>query len=254
MIVLFDYDSLIYKAYWKIVSIPKMKSWIRKGKSRQWMEEEIKNLIVNRLHQMANNIFLEIEETGIEISEIRYYITACNQSFRKQICPQYKAQRKPNKWVNMVRSYLIEIDFAERSDYFEADDLIKDQTKLLKENEYIILSIDKDLKQIPGLHFDFYTESHELINGQISKISRGLEVITIQEANLFFWSQMLIGDKSDNITGIKGIGKVKANKALDGNLNIEETVIEFYKNQHGEDWELEFNKNFQLLSLGSRII
>lgn len=254
MVVLFDYDSMVYKAFWKIVSIAKIKSWIRRKKSREWMENEIKNLIINRLHNMANNIFLEIEETGIEIGEIRYFLTDCKKSFRKSLDVEYKANRKPNKWVNMVRRYLIEIEFSETSEYFEADDLIKDAALTLKENEFIILSVDKDLKQIAGLHFDYFGEKVELKNGQISKVSRGLEVITKQEANLYFWTQMLVGDTSDNIKGIKGIGPVKAKKALKDNENIEETVIEFYKNQHGEDWEIFFNKNYQLLKLGSRIL
>jgi hypothetical protein len=58
----------------------------------------------------------------------------------------------------------------------------------------IICSIDKDLRTIPGKHYN-------LDSGVVDEVTR-------HDAWHNFWSQVLTGDSTDNIEGLKGCGKV----------------------------------------------
>lgn len=92
----------------------------------------------------------------------------------------------------------------------EADDLVCYWDNELEE-ETIICSPDKDvLKQIPGKHYNYrWTEK-----------SRGSWVTTSeQDAEKFLWQQVLMGDSTDGIPGLPGIGEKKALKILD-NIDI----------------------------------
>lgn len=84
----------------------------------------------------------------------------------------------------------------------EADDEVvsKAYACLKEETPYVIVGIDKDLKQAPGLHYNFVKEEGEFI----SKL----------EADTFIFYQLLVGDSADSIGGIHGIGPVKASKIM----------------------------------------
>ena len=88
----------------------------------------------------------------------------------------------------------------------EADDIVS-----ALQNEYTyIYSKDKDLKQVPGFHYDF--EKNEIYE------------ITNKDAIYNLSMQLLMGDSTDNISGFPGIGEVGAKKFLsevvDSNGNI----------------------------------
>lgn len=250
--ILYDFDSMIYKAVYKITDIQTIKKWFYEGKSKEWMRSEIVELSINRLCNMSDAIFTLIENTGIEVGPVEYYITACKNSARKKIYPEYKTNRKPNKWVNKVRAYLLDKNFAVTSDEWEADDLIYDRAIELKD-QCVILSIDKDLKQIPGVHFNYYKPIKKDENGnKIDTDVVGLSVVSEKEANYSFWLSMLVGDSGDNIKGCKGIGKVKGEKLLNDSLDYEKTVKEAYKKVNPELWEIEYQLNYQLLKLGKK--
>ena len=63
-------------------------------------------------------------------------------------------------------------------DEYEADDLIYYNAELMDINDYIICSIDKDLKQIEGLHFDYYQLKRYDENGEIFKVRKGFKTMT----------------------------------------------------------------------------
>jgi 5'-3' exonuclease len=72
----------------------------------------------------------------------------------------------------------------------------------------VIVSIDKDFKQVPGLLYnptkDEWTEVSE------------------EEGLLFFYTQLLTGDRVDNIQGVNKIGPKTAEKILEGASTKEE--------------------------------
>lgn len=223
-VVLFDADSLIYQAIYKVVTFGEIRELLQNGESRFAIEEKILALGFERFEKIAFDIFNEIEERE-QIEEVKYFFTTCKKNFRYAIDSEYKANRKGkgNKWVNKLRAYLLDyLDNSFASDEYEADDLIYFNTQLLDINDYIVCSIDKDLKQIEGLHFDYYqvkikdSFDNYIFNeyGKEIKMRKGfVEVSKLDAENLIF-EMMLTGDVSDNIKGIYGIGKKKAEKLL----------------------------------------
>jgi 5'-3' exonuclease len=255
-VILFDADSLIYQAIYKVVTFGEIRALLQKGESRYAIELEILQRGYDRFEKMYFDIHNEIEET-VQVSETKYFFTDCKKNFRKEIDPNYKANRKRNKWVSDLRKYLIDYlpnSFA--SDEFEADDLIYYNSQLYDVNDYIICSIDKDLKQIEGLHFDYYQMKLKDENGEYIIDEFGKEVkkrkgfiqISKEQAENLVFEMMLTGDVSDNIKGIYGIGKVKATKLL---LNRSKwgkfrVLCEEYKKE-SDDWKTRIKINAQLL-------
>ena len=80
-------------------------------------------------------------------------------------------------------------------------------------------SIDKDLLQLPGRHYNFVKD--EWIN------------VSLHDAERKVWELMLIGDVSDNIRGIQGVGPVNAKRILDqsGSEGWRETVYNLYNDE-----------------------
>jgi 5'-3' exonuclease len=98
-----------------------------------------------------------------------------------------------------VREFLVTQHKAQICDGFEADDEMGVQQD--KETmSTVICSIDKDLLQIPGRHYNFVRKEHKVVDRD-----QGLKHLYLQS---------LIGDRSDNIIGVAGIGPVKAEQAL----------------------------------------
>ncbi len=147
----------------------------------------------------------------------------------------YKGNRDPStrpRYYKQLRDYLVEFWGAKVIDGREADDAMGES----QTDETIICSIDKDLKMIPGKHYNF-------VKGEITEVSE-------TEAIYNFFRQMLIGDRSDNIPGIDGIGEKKSEKLLSGKSPKEqlEIVQGLYKKQYGEEqWSEIFDEIATLL-------
>lgn len=105
------------------------------------------------------------------------------------------------------------------SEWGEADDLIACAAHSSASHEdYVVVSIDKDLNMIPGNHYNPVKKQSYYIN-QL-------------EAYLCFFNQLLTGDKTDDIPGIHGLGPVKATKILKGCSSPDEAferVLDTYK-------------------------
>ena len=87
-------------------------------------------------------------------------------------------------------------------------------------NRDIIAGVDKDLKQIPGYHWDYSKDFCYYVSGDM--------------ANQFFFHQLLTGDVADAIPGIKGIGPRRAENLLKNGSNPEEwwdIVLSTYTNK-----------------------
>jgi len=152
-------------------------------------------------------------------SEYRVFLSG-SENFRKLICPSYKANRIQEKprYLDSVHDFLFKEWNAEVSAGCEADDRIGIAAK----GDFIIASIDKDFKQIPGRHYNFVKDVHFEVNEQ--------------DATRFFYSQMLAGDRSDNVSGIPGIGEVKSTRALQGlsPQEMDACVRDYYERTYGD--------------------
>lgn len=149
------------------------------------------------------------------------------ENFRKQINPEYKAHRKDipaPKWLQDCREYLVVEWKSKVSDGIEADDELGiQQTK-----ETVICSLDKDLLQVPGFHYQWPIYNREGM----------FHTITELEGLKHFYKQMLIGDVSDNVRGVDKIGKVKAAKiidVLDNEYDMYQAVCQLYKDHERFD-------------------
>lgn len=127
------------------------------------------------------------------------YLTG-SDNFRKKIYPEYKANRKDKprpKWLQACREFLVTSWNATVCDGIEADDAMG----INQTSDTIICSLDKDMLQVPGNHYNWVRDETTFITPD-----KGLHN---------FWMQMIVGDVADNITGIRGLGPVKAAKILD---------------------------------------
>jgi hypothetical protein len=92
------------------------------------------------------------------------------------------------------------------SDYEEADDMMGYmQYAIWKDDPYgsVIVSIDKDMDMIPGLHYNFMPGKERLY------------FVDDRMADTYFWFQLVTGDSTDNIQGVKGAGPAKAAAIFD---------------------------------------
>jgi 5'-3' exonuclease len=144
------------------------------------------------------------------------FLTGTN-NFRKEkaVTAPYKGNRKSEKPVHytLLRDYLQLSWGAYMTDGIEADDMLAIRATELGEDS-VIVTLDKDLDQVVGWHYNFAKKNKYFI--------------TKDEGLLNFYKQFLVGDRTDNIIGVKGIGDKKAHKLLEGQSEPEmwKTVVE----------------------------
>lgn len=261
MILLIDFDSILYTSVYKIVGIGAMRDAIEKyGKenAKQWLMEEVYNEGINRceneLLKIQNYIDSQIFQdiTGVEL-----FITTCKNPFRKVLNPNYKSSRKPNNYVWMLRGHY-QMNGAFFSDTHEADDLIADRAKELGKDNCIVISIDKDLKQIGGYYWSYYKvrsfdmHGEPVLNEYGSQEreykQKNIDYITDDEAERIFWLSMLTGDSGDDIKGLHRVGPKTAEKILSQTkVNWFKTAREYIARGQKEDFKI----NYRLLKLGA---
>jgi len=139
-------------------------------------------------------------------SNYRMFVSDSRGNFRNKLFPLYKANRTAPKPVHYqhITNVLLDKLGAEVTFGEEADDALGILSSAYSDS--IIVSIDKDLLQVPGLHYNWRTSKYTHI--------------TEAEGRHRFWSQVLTGDTTDNITSrvglsCPGVGAVKAAKILE---------------------------------------
>lgn len=125
-------------------------------------------------------------------------------SFRREWWPDYKAQRrdKPRpRHLSAVMAYIKTMPNVVYHNSWEADDVIGFLHTMPHGQETIVVTVDKDLDQLPGLHCNPDKEIRY--------------VVSEDDADLYRWLQILTGDPTDNYPGIPRVGPVKAHKILE---------------------------------------
>ena len=153
--------------------------------------------VVEKLNDIMESI---LDATEVPC-EYQGYLTGTD-NFRHELSDIYKAQRPKDKplYYKFARQYLIDNWGAIVVDGQEADDAIAIEATRLGFDNVIIVSIDKDFKQLPCLIYNYQKNTwHQSDEWQ---------------ASVNFYTQILVGDASDNIKGVVGIGPVKAAKLL----------------------------------------
>ena len=184
------------------------------------------------LHSTKLYVNQIIEDSGC--TEYNIYLTP-KTTFRNNVRDDYKANRKDKPkpvHIKAIRDYLINTYKAKVVQDIEADDALG-----LSQNPYtIIASIDKDLLMCEGKHYNF--------------VKKDFTNVTKEEGTRFFYQQMITGDTSDNILGIRGLGKVKASKLLKDTArkDWDNMIIDLYIKEFGyEEGRNRCVQNSQLL-------
>ena len=152
-------------------------------------------------------------------------ITMCftdKVNFRYSVLPTYKYNRagqdKPELY-NTLQSYVRKNYDCKSKPGLEADDVMGIMSTLDPGN-CCIATIDKDLLQIPGLHYNW-------------NWGRSFECF-VEDCDRYFYQQILTGDPGDGYKGIPGIGVVTAQKLLESfdHDNIWSEIVKAYES-HG---------------------
>ena len=189
-VAVIDADILLYKA---CRSAEEEVDW----GNDQWLLwsdlDTVKHIIDDQVDMLVND--MNADRTILCFSD--------KENFRKHINPEYKANRKGGRkpiCFKAALEYCKEQYPYRQFTNLEADDVIGIIATTENDNEYVIVSEDKDLLTIPGYHWNPKTKE--------------VYYIDIEEADFNFYYQTLVGDAVDNYKGCPNVGKVKATKLL----------------------------------------
>lgn len=161
-----------------------------------------------------------VKKADDEIKDYKLFLTG-KGNFRSSLATTapYKGNREVEKpeHLDTVRQHLLDFHPSLLSAGEEADDRIAIEATQ-RGDACVICSIDKDFDQVPGKHYNFVKDIRY--------------TVTPWEGLVFFYSQILSGDRVDNIIGIKGIGPAKAKKALEEcktELELFKRCVEMYE-------------------------
>ena len=151
-------------------------------------------------------------ELGSFDDELILFFTSPN-NFRKKILPEYKGHRqrkKPCGFKRVINNLKLEYKVILK-DTLEADDTLGMYATKFPGN--IIVSPDKDMRQIPGRLYDF----KETVD------------ITPEDGARWHLIQTLAGDNTDGYAGVPGIGVKKAEKIFGEKGYTWKAVVETFE-------------------------
>jgi 5'-3' exonuclease len=194
MTILVDGDILVYRAAFYAESNAEDTDDL----------EEVFELASEKIEELMSYIANEIAWDP-ETASVNVYLTG-RSNFRYEIAKRapYKGNRKSEKPIafQYCRDYLVEHYAASISEGQEADDDIAIAAATLGYDNVTIASIDKDFLQVPCQIFNFN-------KGEFARP-------TEHEGLMYFYEQILSGDRADNIVGLWRVGPKKAQKILKG--------------------------------------
>lgn len=217
-IALIDGDVLLHSALWKTTSIEEAKTKLQ-FTYEEWMTQAFLENSIIALGVASDNYRLNL------YPEYKHSVSR-DKSREKQVSHKKDLWKFLSKWENTAVCSGIEAD---------------DQIGIWKTqlgDDAVIVSVDKDLRQLGGRFF--YSKLHKYRS----------YIVTQEEADRFFLSQMLTGDPMDHIPGIPGLGPKKVELIVQSEPTVEalsERVIDEYKKRFGDEWESYFLSNGKML-------
>jgi len=178
------------------------------------------------------------------------------KTFRYELFNEYKANRKKTdealiRQIDLSKDLVKALGIKEITiNGYEADDIIAAISyKLSLENyKVIIISHDKDLTQLIGDNIFIWDGISKEYFGREYVISKfGL----LPEKMVDYLS--LIGDTSDNVPGVKGIGPKMALKLIEKYGSIENIIDKINKGEIDKDL-IKIKDNIELLKLSKKLV
>jgi len=214
---LVDAMSLAYRAHYIFISRPLINS---KGQN------------TSAAYGFTNSLLKLINDQGIEHAAVVFDAENEEGTFREDIYEDYKAHRDPPPdellenlpyIKDIVRA--LDIPVVEKSKV-EADDVIGTLARRAESDgaDVVIVSPDKDFKQLLSDQISIYKpakgdQDFEILTDSSFREEYGLE------PTQFIDMLALMGDSSDNVPGVYGIGEKTAQKLLREYDSVE-TLIE----------------------------
>ncbi len=156
-------------------------------------------------------------KTAMMEDEVILYFSS-PKNFRKEISADYKGHRNRRKPLGYKRlvNHCIENYRTVLRDGLEADDSLGIDHTQFPDTEAIIVSPDKDMRQIPGV---LWNMSDDVVE------------ITKQDGDRWHLMQTLAGDPTDGYPGCPGIGLKRAADLLDKSDNPWKAVCQAFKDK-----------------------
>ena len=154
-------------------------------------------------------------QTALMEDEFILYFSS-PKNFRKEIFDGYKGHRNRRKPLGYKRlvNHCIENYRTVIRKGLEADDSLGIDATQYPDTENIIVSPDKDMRQIPGVLWNMTDD---------------VEEITKEDGDRWHLIQSLAGDPTDGYPGCPGIGVKRATELLNKNSNKWEAICNAYK-------------------------
>jgi hypothetical protein len=153
---------------------------------------------------------------GEKVDYMIYFSSPSNRKDNIATILPYKGNRKKNTrpiFYNSIKKYIQYSWNWEEKEGFEADDLLS--INQYQNNNSIIVTQDKDLSMVPGLHFNPITNN----TFSISPI----------EGCVNFYTQLLTGDPTDNIPGGYRVTKKQVKSSYLKKMKQIQTEQEMYE-------------------------
>jgi DNA polymerase I len=189
---------------------------------------------------------------SLNVSHIAVIFDSGSKTFRNNIYPEYKANRPPCP-EDLIPQFSIVRESAEALNIsilekigFEADDIIATiAKKSAKEGfEVVIVSSDKDLMQL----IDENIKMFDAMKNKMVSFNEVQEKFSVEPSKVLEVLS-LIGDSSDNVPGVRGIGPKTASELINQFENLENLYENLDKiKQEKRRAMLEENKNNAFLS------
>jgi len=144
-------------------------------------------------------LLFDIVYEKLKADDYKAWITGKNNyRYEMAVTVPYKGNRKDLErppHYEVLREHLLRLG-AVMTDGDEADDAVAEASV----DGGWIVHVDKDLNQLPGWHYN--------------PVKDEKYHVTEEEGHRSFYTQLLTGDRIDNILGLDGIGPKKAEKIL----------------------------------------
>lgn len=227
--LLIDLDPLIYacgfaaqKSHHRMV-VEDAEGWISEAETSElskwkkdhpgWAINYKETTVEAEPESVARMIFRNALRDLIASRPYRAFLSGTG-NFRDELATirPYKGNRdKTTRPVHydLMRQLALGLPGVEYTVGIEADDAISINAHSGAWKDYVVVSVDKDLDQIVGTHWN-YSKGADLGTGGL------WYQVAPEEAQDCFVRQWIMGDPTDNIEGVPGIGPRKAAEIIKG--------------------------------------
>ena len=192
--------------------------------------ERLVEPVENALHNVKRLVDTALDNLGATEEDMTMYLSG-SENFRNGVATikPYKGNRDAShKPVHgpAIREYMKRHYTTLVSEDEEADDQVGySHYRMWVQDPHstVICTVDKDIDMIPGLHYNFVKDETYYMNEH--------------DADKWFYLQLLMGDSTDNIPGLPGVGPKGAAKMLapyDNIMDWYDVAKEAYDNAYDD--------------------